>query len=254
MKFLVVAKYTYKELIKSKVMVISAWASLLLLISVYVTSEFSYGNPQKIALDFGLGASSVLSAIIAIFLGGSLISKEVESRTIYIALSRPIDRVNFLIGKILGMSLILGLNILLINTVSIAVYFYYGGVFDSIILFSVVFSFLESLIILMIVTMFSLFTNQTISIVNTVIIYFLGHAIPRSFDVHFLNARPLLLKFVKAYSYVFPNLDKINIRDFVIYKRGIPTDFIMGAFVYAISYCIILLIINSYIFSKKELE
>lgn len=254
MKFSVVAKYTFKELIKSKVMVVTIWASLILFIAVYVTSEFSYGNPQKIALDFGLGVSSILSAMIAIFLGGNLVRKEVESRTIYIALSRPIDRFNFLLGKITGMSFVLGLNIIIINIVALAVYAFYGGNFDWLILVSIIFSFLESLIILLVVIFFSLFTNQTISIVNTVIIYVLGHAIPRSLDIHFLVSRPLLLKTVKTYSYIFPNLDKINIRDFVIYNRGLENGFILGGVAYTILYSTFLVLLSGYIFNKKELD
>jgi ABC-type transport system involved in multi-copper enzyme maturation permease subunit len=254
MKFSVVAKYTFKELVKSKVMVITLWASLILFIAVYVTSEFSYGNPQKIALDFGLGVSSLLSAAIAIFLGGNLVRKEVESRTIYIALSRPIDRFNFLIGKITGMSFILGLNILIINLVGLAVYVFFGGSFDWLILISVLFSFFESFIILLVVILFSLFTNQTISVVNTVVIYVLGHAIPRSLDIHFLVSRPLLLKFVKGYSYIFPNLDKINIRDFVIYKKGLESSFLWGGVGYTLLYSAFLILLSGYIFNKKELD
>jgi len=254
MKALIVSKYTFKELIKSKVMVLSVWASVTLFLVVYIASEFSYGNPQKIALDFGLGTSSILSAIIAIFLGGNLIRKEVDNRTIYIALSRPIDRLQFLLGKISGLSLILFLNVFLINSVALSVYAFYGGGFDWLIIIAIIFSLIESLILLLVVIFFSLFTNQTISVVNTAVIYILGHAIPRSFDIHFLTARPALLKLVKGYSYIFPNLDKLNIKDFVLYNKGLDSGFIIGSASYGFVYCLMLLFVSTYIFNRKELE
>ena len=103
-KSLIVAKYTFKELLKSKIVVASLWLGFSVLILTYVTSEYSYGNPAKVAIDFGLGASSLVCLAISIFMGVSLISDEIESRTIYLSLSRPISRSNFLIGKILEMN------------------------------------------------------------------------------------------------------------------------------------------------------
>jgi len=254
MKSLVIAKYTYKELIKSRIMVLSFWAALALLVIVYIASEFSYGNPQKIALDFGLGTSSLVSVAIAIFMGGNLIRKEVENRTIYISLSRPVSRFHFLLGKILGMISVLSLNVIIINCVALSIFVFYGGSIDFTIITSIIFSVIESVILLMVVIFFSLFTNQAISIVNTIVIFVLGHAIPRSFDLVVIKSNPLLLKFVKFYSYLFPNLDKLNIKDFAIYNRGLSSEFIAGGALYGIFYIIFLIVICTYLFSRKELE
>ena len=110
-KTLLVARYTFKQLLKSKIMYNCFWLGLALMLFTYITSEFSFGNPRFIAMDFGVGVSSLASVAVAIFLGVSLLSDEIESRTVYIALSKPISRSSFIFGKILGMGLILFLNI-----------------------------------------------------------------------------------------------------------------------------------------------
>ena len=253
-KALIIAKYTFKELIKSKVMFLSFWLSLAVLVITYVTSEFSYGAPQKIAIDFGLGASSWACVGIALFMGVSLISQEVETRTIYISLARPVSRTSFILGKILGMALVLILNILIINSVSMLNYFYYGGTFSSLLFYAIVFSFFESFLVLLVVVLFSMVTNITISIINTIIIFFIGHSISASLEIGFVKRSLLLPKIIKAYSYIIPNFDKINIKDFIIYKSSLEFSYIAGSLLYCIIYSTALLSIMIYTFNRKELE
>ena len=83
-KIAIVAAYTFRE--------------------TYVATEFTYGVPERVALDFGLGMLSLSSLSISLFLGVSLLSKEIESRTVYMVISRPVPRFAFIIGKILGLS------------------------------------------------------------------------------------------------------------------------------------------------------
>jgi len=101
---LTIAKFTFIEVYRSKIMLGVVFLALGMLIMTMVASAFAYGAPDKVALDFAIGMMSVANLLIAIFLGVTLISKEIESRTLYMVLSRPISRFAFLLGKIFGLS------------------------------------------------------------------------------------------------------------------------------------------------------
>ncbi len=253
-KSIIIAKYTFKELLKSKIMVNTAWLSLALMVFTYIIAEFSFGNPRIISLDVGIGISSMAAVAISIFLGASLLSDEIKSRTAYITLSRPVSRKSFILGKIMGMSLIIALNIAIIVAFSLLIFFYYGGSFDKLILIYFSFSFLEAFLTLLIVIFFSLISNKIISIINTIVLYLLGYAVPNSIDIPMVQNNSLLKSVIKGYSYIFPDFSRFNIKSYLTLGFDYDVSFLINSYVYSILYCLFLVILISYVFDKKELN
>lgn len=252
-KTLLIAKYTFKQLLKSKIMFNCFWLGLALMLFTYITSEFSFGNPKVIAMDFGVGVSSLASVAVAIFLGVSLLSEEIESRTVYITLSRPIARSSFIFGKILGMSLILFLNTLIILSCSLVIFFLFGGEWSTLIPVYLIFSMFEALLILLVVVFFSLITNKVLSVMNTIVIFILGHAIPNSLDINMVKNNPLLENLLKGYTYIFPDLDRFNIKKELSLSFQVDTTLIFNSSAYAISYIVLLMSVIIFIFKNKDL-
>ena len=137
---LVVSKYTFLEIYKSKVMINVLFLGLALVVLSYVASEFTYGVPQKIALEFGLGIVTISSVAIAIFMGSTLLSSEISNRTAYLVLSRPISRQSFILGKFLGMGLILFIDIFILGLLTFILYATLGGELDAFMFASLFFS------------------------------------------------------------------------------------------------------------------
>ena len=109
-KIFTIAYYTFKEIFKSKILVSVFFAGLGLMLVTYVATEFTYGVPERVALDFGLGILSLSSLAISLFLGATLLSKEIDSRTVYMVISRPVPRFAFILGKLLGLLGIQAIN------------------------------------------------------------------------------------------------------------------------------------------------
>ena len=99
-KLYVIAYYTFREILKSNILVNVAILGLGLMLVTYVAFSFTYGEASRVALDFGLGMLSLSSVGIAIFIGVGLLSKEIENRTVYMIISRPVPRYIFILGKI----------------------------------------------------------------------------------------------------------------------------------------------------------
>ena len=111
-----IAKYTFIEVYRSKIMLGIVFLAIAMMMMTIVASVFAYGAPEKVALDFAIGMMSIANLLIAIFLGVTLVSKEIESRTLYMVLSRPISRFAFLVGKIGGLSSVLIINMRVFTT------------------------------------------------------------------------------------------------------------------------------------------
>ena len=254
MKSLTVAKYTFSEFVQSKILYNVFFLSLGLLVLTYVASEFTYGVPNKVALDFGLGASSISTLLISIFLGANLIIREVENRTLYMILSRPISRSEFLIGKVLGLIGIVFVNTLVLGCISISLYFFMGGGWSYLIPYSFLFIILESVIILLVVILFSLMTNTILAVVNTLVVYISSYAIFEVSNTTFVNNNIVFKKVLNVGSYFLPSLSSFNVKDYILYEKLAPIPSLNFGILYGFSYIMFLLLICVFIFNKKNLD
>lgn len=253
-KIYIIAYYTFKEVLKSKVLYGVLFIGLAIMLSVFIASEFTYGAPTRVAVDVGLGLLSLSSLGISLFLGVNLLSKEIESRTIYMIISRPVTRIQFILGKLLGLVGVLLLNTFILSFMIILITKLLGNELEGLFFWSILFNFLESLLLLLLVTAFSLITNNILSSVYSFVLLIAGHFIADTQNIFFVKNRPLLGEVLKFYHYVLPGFYKLNIKDYVIYKQTLPTEFLVMNSVYGLSYSAFLLFLIIYIFNRKNLD
>ena len=249
-----IARYTFAEIYKSKIMINIILIGLGILLVSFIATEFTYGVPARIALDFGMGSLSLVSICIAIFMGVTIISKEVDSRTIYMVISRPVSRTSFLMGRIIGMGGILFINVLVLGFFTLLMFLKLNGEFSTLIFWSLVFSFFESFLVLLIVVFFSLVTNNVLAIMYSLVLLILGHAINDTLMISLVKNNDILSFLVKSYSVIFPNFSKINIKDFLLYKQSLPSEYTWMALIYAIIYSMMISILSILIFKRKNLN
>lgn len=106
-KILTIGLYTLKEIIRDKILYSLLGFAVLMLCFSMVLGNLALGQPEKIIKDFGLGAISIIGTLIAVFIGISSLFKELDRKTIYVILSKPLSRWQFLTGKYLGLSMII---------------------------------------------------------------------------------------------------------------------------------------------------
>ncbi|MFK7985389.1 MAG: ABC transporter permease subunit [Sandaracinaceae bacterium] len=100
-----IAINTFREAVRDKVLYgVLALASAVLVLTLAL-AELSLHQQRRVVLDIGLASISAFSVIIAVFLGSSLLYKEIERKTLYVILPKPIHRWEFLLGKYLGIAL-----------------------------------------------------------------------------------------------------------------------------------------------------
>ncbi|MBT4793033.1 MAG: ABC transporter permease [Halobacteriovoraceae bacterium] len=253
-RVLMISHYTFKEIIKSKILLNTLFLGFAILTITYVALSFTYGEATKISLDFGLGLLTMSSIGIAIFIGVGLLSKEIESRTVYMVISRPVKRHEFIIGKILGLNLVLMLNIAILSVFTYLTYFYIGGVFTSLLIWTIFFIMLESLLVLLLVCLLSLITTQTLTVIISLAVYVTSHGIHTALKTSFTQSQPLLEQLLKILHYILPAFYKLNIKSFLLYQQEIATSYLLGASLHTLFYCLFLVFLCIYVFKTKDLN
>lgn len=253
-KISIVAFYTFKEILKSKILINVFFAGLGLMLVTFVATEFTYGVPERVALDFGLGMLSLSTLAISLFLGVTLLSKEIDSRTVYMVISRPVPRYAFIIGKLVGLLGIQAVNVILLSLMTLVSVAALGGEINSLIYWSICFIFLESVLLLLVVVLMSLIANNILSALLSVVVLILGHAVKETQNVSFVKSSELLTSILKAYHFVLPGFYKLNLKEFVLYKTSVTSSYLFSTLTYGFAYSGFLLILIIFIFNKKNID
>lgn len=249
-----VTKFTFLEVYRSKLMISLLFLAIGLVLVSFVASEFAYGAPAKVSLDVGLGIMSISNIIISIFIGSTLLNKEIEQRTLYMVLSKPISRSSFLFGKILGLSTVLLINSIVLGALSVFLFIHYGEHFQSLFAWAIYFSFLEAFTVLAFSVFFSLITNTTLSVIFTMTVYIAGHAINETSKILFVKVSPSMELVMNAISFIVPNFYKLNLKDFVLYQQEMTTSYLLITQLYLFFYLAALLGAVLIIFKNKNLD
>lgn len=246
-----IALNTFREAVRDRILYLLLIFSLLMIICARIISLLTIGSEEKIVKDLGLSAINIFSVLIAIFVGVGLVFKEIEKKTIYTIVSKPIERYQFIAGKYLGL-----IMTILINMVVMTAVFYIvlaiQGYLDLNLGKAIFLTFFEILIITAISVLFSSFSTPILSSVFTVSIYVIGH----------LSWSFLLLKnYLKTVSgralcdvlyYVVPNLEYFNVRGDLVNKIPVAGEYILFAAGYGIGWSLILVTLASIIFQKRN--
>src|SRR5215207_6473388 len=123
-----IASNTFREAVRDRVLYNLVLFVLLITASAIFLGELTAGQEARTIVNLGLGACLLFGAFISIFVGVSLVSKEIEKRTVYAVFAKPVSRTEFILGKYLGLCLTLLVNVLVMGVgVSLALVYVGGG-------------------------------------------------------------------------------------------------------------------------------
>lgn len=253
-KLWTVSVFSFLEILKSKIIYNTIFLGMGVVLLSYVATSFTFGVPERVALDFGLGTLTISAVAIAIFMGVTLVSREIESRTIYMVLVRPLRRSTFLVGRIMGMAGILLLNTAILSIFALSVFLFYNGTFSELIFWTIGFCFLEALVMLAIVVFFSLFTNNVLAVIYSLAIYVAGHAVDGVSKSVIVASNPYFHWIIKWYYFIFPNFERLNLKDYVLYQQMMPLEQLMQSMTYGIAYFMSTMLFSAIILEKKNLD
>ena len=203
---------------------------------------------------FALLGIYFFNAVIALFLGTTSFYRDVERKTVYFILAKPVSRAQFLLGKFFGLCLVILLTSAALAVAYLLVVAAAGGGFDAMGLLAILMQFLEMALFIAFAIFVSTFSSSLLSIIYTSAVFFLGHVVSSLVDdARKMGISGIRYVIVNILYYVFPNLEKFNIRDFAVHNVVAPWASFGYALAYAVAYIILLLFAAIWIFEKKEI-
>ena len=248
----VIAHNTFKEIIKDRILYgVVLFAILLISLSVAL-GQLSFAEQRRISIDFGLAGIHISIVIIALFVGSSLVWKEIDKQTIFTILTRPISRFEFLMGKYLGLMAIV---ITLVVALSIVLFLIGLGLqwsWDMSFIYALYGIVLEALILVSLSILFGCLSKPVLSVSCALGFFFVGHWVSEV-DYFASRSESSILQYIgETLTFVLPNLERFNWKSMVTYRDIIGIDVIGSATLYALGWVIVLLAISSFIFKKKD--
>jgi ABC-type transport system involved in multi-copper enzyme maturation permease subunit len=170
-----IARYSFHDLVRQRILYNIFFVSLFLLFFGYIAALLVYGHQDRVMLHFGTMVNALSVFVVSAGAGARALRVEVESRSCYLTLSRPISRPSYFFGKWLGIVFFSGLNIILLSVVLIGGLRVTGGHANLAFLESVVLMWCETTIISALALFLSLFFRQGLSAMICIAYFFLSH-------------------------------------------------------------------------------
>ena len=262
-----IAVNVFRESVRDKVLYNLVLFAILMIGTSYLLGQLTAGQDVKIIKDLGLSATSVFGLFIAVFIGIGLVSKEVERRSVYSLLPKPIHRYQLILGKYAGLTLTLVVNIALMTLAFYAVLLYAAwGVdpdvqaawdapaLDPALLTAIGLILIELLLVTAIALFFSTFSTPMLSAALTFGLFIVGHF---SNDLRNFNQvldSPAAVALARGLYWVLPNLGQFDVKTQVVHGQPVPLGYVALTSGYAALYTAMLLSIAVYVFSRRDFK
>jgi len=263
MRVLAIARNTFRENIRDKVLYNLILFALLMILSSFVLGQLTLGYEDKVIVDLGLSAISVFGTLIAIFIGIGLVYKELERRTVYVLLAKPVHRWEFILGKYLGLLFTLLVNVA-IMTAGLGLTLAYHGAQPwqsyARLLPAVYLIFLSLALTTAVALVFSTFSTPALSALFAFFLWVIGHFNSDLLRFAQWTRSAVAEAFFTVLYYVLPNIanfssvDSRNVIQSAAYYEPLGAGAVGWASLYAVLYCSVLLVGAATIFSRRDFK
>lgn len=246
-----IAYNTLREVARERVFLVIALFGFGLGAVSLVLAPLSLGEGPKVVLDFGLAGASALATLVAVVLGSSLLHKELDRRTIYAVMAKPIRRSEFLLGKYAGLwvaaaALLAAMTVLTGLLLAVA-----GSGFPWPVAGALLLSLAELGVATAIVVFFSSFTTPLLTAFFTAATLLAGHFAE---DLLYFGSHGsrLLAAVTESVYWLLPHLEVFNARGLVVHGIAVEPERILFAAAYAGLYALALLAAAAAIFERRD--
>jgi ABC-type transport system involved in multi-copper enzyme maturation permease subunit len=263
-----IALVTFKEGIRNRAIYGITLFAFLLFGATALVVNMVPREAGKVAVDMALSTISFTGLLLVLFVGINLMAKDLDKRTIYTILSRPISRSQYIFGKFLGMVLLITITVGILSLLAMVAIVlmkmthveYFERFSWSLIALAVFLTILMLILLSAVSFLFASFTSTSfITLALTIITYIIGQSIsgvkaliespPQALG---FTVSPVTANLVKAAYYLFPNLSLFNIKLQAAHDLPVTTSYVAWTVLYGVVYICLAITLAALIFRKKE--
>ncbi|OGD19933.1 MAG: hypothetical protein A2Y69_09360 [Candidatus Aminicenantes bacterium RBG_13_59_9] len=248
----IIALNTFREAVRDRVLYLLLFFAGATILLSRVLSLLTVGDRVKVVMDVGLAALSFFGALMAILIGTSLVFKEIDKKTIYTLMSKPLHRFEFLLGKFLGLALTLLVMISLMTVFFQAYLILLGRRGDGRVFLAALYIFLEVVLLTAVAILFSTFSTPILASLFSLSFFLIGHfsrglqtlirKVPAGFSRSSLRLLYLIL----------PDLENFNLKTEVVHGLPIPANLLLTSAAYGLFYTLFILTLAVIIFRRRD--
>lgn len=251
-----IAANTFKEAIRDRVLYNLIFFALLLVAAAVLFGQISIGIERIVVIGLSLTSISIFGVVIAIFIGIGLVSKEIEKKTLYTVLARPVRRWEFLVGKFTGLVETLVVNAFFMTVGFYAALFYVSRHFshtDFYPLVAIYFIILQFVIITALALLFSSFSSPILSAILAFAMFIIG-----TFSEDLRNFATMAHGPTRwaatAAAYIVPNFSSLNVISLVAHDQPVQANLFWTNTAYALCYSAACICAGVLIFDRRNLK
>lgn len=248
----VIALNTFREAKRDRILYLLFFFAALSIAASRVLAILTVGDRIKIVMDVGLASISIFGVLMAILMGTGLVYKEIDKKTIFTLLSKPIHRIEFILGKFLGLVLTLAIMTGLMTLIFLILLFLHTFRVEWAMLVAVAYIFLELILLTAVAILFSTFSTPILSSIFSLSFYVIGH-MSWGLEALIRKIRPGFGRtLVRILYLVLPDLENFNFKTEVVHGLAIPAGIHAWAVLYGILYTAFILGLAVLIFRRRD--
>ena len=257
----IIALNTFRESIRDKILYNIGFLAIAMTLFSIVLGEWSVFDRAYVIKSTTLSVMSLSGLLISIFVGISLVQKEIQRRTVLTLLSKPISRASFIVGKYFGLLAVVAVHLMLLTAIYYVMLFLTGSAPTLSLLTAIYLIFCEMAVVIAVALLFSSFSSTVLSALFTLGVYFAGHLSDQLLEqVRFatrmgeLNGTSSMLfqKAAEVIHAIFPGLYRYNVTTYVVHGVALPDMYVFWNSIYALGYIGVFLAIASWWFSRRD--
>ncbi|MGZ5422929.1 MAG: ABC transporter permease [Candidatus Aminicenantales bacterium] len=252
MKIRAIAGITFKEAKRDRILYLLFFFAALGIVASRVLAILTVGDRVKIIKDVGLASISLFGVLMAILIGTGLVYKEIDKKTIYTLLAKPLHRAEFILGKFLGLVLTLFVMTGAMALIFLAIVYAHTLKIEGSLLVAIAYIFLELVLITAVAILFSSFSTPILSSLFALAFYLIGH-LSWGLELLIKKMRPGAGKaVVRGLAMILPDLENFNFKTEVVHGLPIPPGIFLSSFLYGVCYTAFILGLAVLIFRRRD--
>ena len=250
-----IARNVFLEVVRDRILYVVGVFGIVMVLAITLLPEVAAGTENKLIIDTGLAAINLLSLFVVVFIGTGLINKEIEKKTVLVLIAKPVSRLEFILGKHLGLSLVMAMLISALTALMLALLALSGVPFQlGLLLLAVLFMFLEMVLLTAAALMFGVITSTVLATLMTLAIFAVGHETRNILELDRIAESESFRRIAEGLFLVLPDLERLNLKNEI--ANGFVAPPSGGGLIenaaYGLIYTALLLTVTVTVFERRQ--
>jgi ABC-type transport system involved in multi-copper enzyme maturation permease subunit len=250
----VVARMTFLEARRNRIAWSLLFFSLFLVLTSFLFQEVTIASFDRVVRDVGMAAISVFGVLLAIFFGINVVTREIERRSAYFVLAKPIARWEYLLGKLAGVWLTLAGCLALMLAAFLIEAVAYRGPITAVVFQAFWLLLMEILLLASFAILASTFTSSLMAAFMSIALFVSGHLTTDLYVLSEKSQSPLRRAIGTGIYYVLPNLERLNLKGEVSLLKEVPAERVVFSTLYGLLYAAAFLLLAVALFRRRDLK